>query len=102
MATRKAVVKKTLLQEFSNPRKKGITALDIDEGDELIAARLVKPQQQVMLFTHLGMAVRFDQEKVRSMGRAARGVKGANLRETEDYIVGCEVVNGNETVLSRM
>lgn len=99
MSTRHAVVKKTLLKEFSNPRRKGIVALDIDEGDELIAARLVKPGQQVMLFTHQGMAVRFDQAKVRSMGRAARGVKGATLREKEDYLVGCEVVNGDETVL---
>ncbi|MDP1880101.1 MAG: DNA topoisomerase (ATP-hydrolyzing) subunit A [Parachlamydiaceae bacterium] len=99
MATRKAVVKKTLLQEFSNPRRKGIIALDIDEGDELIAARMVRPAQQVMLFTHLGMAIRFDQSKVRAMGRAARGVKGANLKDNDDFIVGCEVVNGDESIL---
>lgn len=99
MATKKAVVKKTLLEEFSNPRRKGIWALGIDEGDEVIAARLVKPGQQVMLFTHLGMAVRFDESKVRPMGRMARGVKGATLREENDYIVGCEVVNGDESIL---
>lgn len=99
MATRKAVVKKTVLEEFSNPRRKGIWALGIDEGDEVIAARLVKPGQQVMLFTHQGMAVRFDENKVRPMGRTARGVKGATLKEEDDYIVGCEVVNGNESVL---
>ena len=99
MATKKAVVKKTLLEEFSNPRRKGIWALGIDEGDELIAARLVKPGQQVMLFTHMGMAVRFDESKVRPMGRTARGVKGATLREENDYIVGCEVVNGDESIL---
>lgn len=99
MATKKAVVKKTLLEEFSNPRRKGIWALGIDEGDEVIAARLVKPGQQVMLFTHMGMAVRFDESKVRPMGRLARGVKGATLREENDYIVGCEVVNGDESIL---
>lgn len=99
MATRKAVVKKTFLKEFSNPRRKGICALDIDEGDELVAARLVNPDQQVMLFTYQGMAVRFDENKVRSMGRAARGVKGAKLKEEHDYIVGCEVVNGDESIL---
>lgn len=99
MATKQAVVKKTLLEEFSNPRRKGIMALGIDEGDEVIAARLVKPGQQVMLFTHQGMAVRFDESKVRSMGRSARGVKGATLREQDDYIVGCEVVNGDEAIL---
>lgn len=99
MATRKGVVKKTLLSEFSNPRRKGVWALDIDEGDEVMAARLVKKAQQVMLFTYNGMAVRFDESNVRSMGRMARGVKGVTLRDEGDFIVGCEVVNGDETVL---
>lgn len=99
MATKQAVVKKAVLQEFSNPRRKGIWALGIDEGDEVIAARLVKPGQQIMLFTHQGMAVRFDESNVRPMGRMARGVKGATLRAENDYIVGCEVVNGDESVL---
>lgn len=99
MATRKGVVKKIQLQEFSNPRRKGIWALAIDEGDELIAARLVVPTQQVMLFTRQGMAVRFDESNVRSMGRQARGVKGATLKDESDLIVSCEVVNGNETIL---
>lgn len=99
MATKKAVVKKTHLREFSNPRRKGIWALDVDEGDEVMATRLVKPTQQVMLFTYQGMAVRFDESKVRPMGRMARGVRGATLREQDDYVVGCEVVNGDESVL---
>lgn len=99
MATRRAVVKKTALTEYSNPRRKGIRAIDIDEGDELIAARLVKAGQQVMLFTHKGMAVRFLEEKVREMGRVARGVRGASLRDNTDYIVGCEVVSGTESIL---
>lgn len=99
MATRKGVVKKTLLSEFSNPRRKGVWALDIDEGDEVMAARLVRDKQQVMLFTYNGMAVRFDQGNVRSMGRMARGVKGVTLKGEADFIVGCEVVNGDETVL---
>lgn len=99
MATRKGVVKKTRLSEYSNPRRKGIWALDLDEGDELVAARLVQANQQIMLFTHNGMAVRFDEAKVRSMGRTTRGVKGASLKGDTDYIVGCEVVNGDETIL---
>jgi DNA gyrase subunit A len=98
-ATRKGIVKKTAVAEYSNPRKKGIWALGIDEGDELIAARLVHPDQQVMLFTHQGMAVRFDECKVRPMGRGARGVKGASLKDDADRIVGCEVVNGDESIL---
>lgn len=99
MATRKAVVKKTELTNFNNPRRKGIWALEVDEGDELIAARLVKKGQQIMLFTHDGMAVRFDEGDARAMGRMARGVKGAKLKDANDYIVGCEVVNGDESVL---
>lgn len=99
MATRKGIVKKTLLQEFSHPRRKGVIALDIDEGDELVAARIVRPQTQVMLFTYQGMAVRFDESNVRAMGRNTRGVIGAKLRKEKDYIVGCEVVNGTESIL---
>lgn len=97
--TRKGIVKKTSLQEYSNPRRKGIWALGIDEGDELIAARLVKPEQQVMLFTYQGMAVRFDESNARLMGRVARGVKGVKLKSESDHLVGCEVVNGDESVL---
>jgi DNA gyrase subunit A len=99
MATRKGVIKKTELIDFSNPRSKGIWAINLDEGDEVIATRLVKPGQQVMLFTYHGMAVRFDEANVRPMGRMARGVKGVNLRAQDDNVVSCEVVNGNETVL---
>lgn len=99
MATKKGVVKKTELSAFSNPRRKGIWALELDEGDEFMAARLVSSGQQVMLFTHMGMAVRFEENKVRSMGRMARGVRGVLLRDKEDYVVGCEVVNGNESIL---
>ncbi len=99
MATKKGIVKKTDLTNFSNPRRKGIWALTIDEGDEVIAARLVKETNQVMLFTHHGMAVRFDESKVRPMGRTARGVKGVSLKSENDYVVGCEVVTGSETIL---
>lgn len=99
MATKKGVVKKTELQEFSNPRRKGIWALEIDERDELISAQLVKAGQQAMLFTYYGMACRFDQDKVRSMGRQARGVKGVTLKDEKDFVVSCEIVNGDETIL---
>lgn len=99
MATKKGIVKKTDLKAFNNPRRKGIWALQIDEGDELIAARLVREGQQVMLFTAGGMAVRFDEAKVRPMGRTARGVKGATLKGDGDQIIGMEAVNGNESVL---
>ena len=84
---------------FSSPRKKGVYAINIDEGDEVIAARLTKESQQMMLFTKNGMAVRFDQGQVRSMGRVARGVRGATLRNGNDAIVSCEIVNGTESLL---
>lgn len=99
MATFKGVIKKTLLTEYSHPRRKGVFALDLDEGDSCVAARLVKEGQQVMLFTHMGMAVRFDQSQVRPMGRTARGVRGVSLKDESDYIVGCEVVDVTESVM---
>jgi DNA gyrase subunit A len=99
LATRQGVVKKTELAAFSSPRKKGVYAINIDEGDEVIAARLVKQGQEVMLFTRNGMAVRFDEDTVRSVGRVARGVRGASLRNENDAVVSCEVVSGTESLL---
>jgi len=99
MVTRAGVAKKTELTAFSNPRRKGIRALEIDEGDELMAARLVGGEQQVMLFTYMGMAVRFDHTTVRPMGRSARGVKGVSLRKADDCVVGCEVVTSEEETI---
>ncbi len=99
MATTNGVVKKTLLKEFSKPRRTGIWAISIDEGDQLLAARLAEKSEQVMLFTAAGMAVRFDEDRVRAMGRTARGVKGVKLRDTDDRVVACEVVKGDESVL---
>jgi len=99
LATRQGVVKKTELSAFSSPRKKGVYAINIDEGDEVIAARLTREGQEIMLFTKNGMAVRFDQAQVRAMGRVARGVRGALLRNEKDAVVSCEVVNGTESLL---
>lgn len=99
LATHQGVVKKTELSAFSSPRKKGVYAINIDEGDSVIAARLVKEGQEIMLFTRNGMAVRFDQAQVRSVGRVARGVRGATLRSEKDAVVSCEVVNGTEALL---
>lgn len=99
MATKNGTVKKTELSAFSNPRRKGIRALEIDEGDELIAARLVGASEQVMLFTHHGMAVRFAHDKVRAMGRSARGVRGVSLKDESDRVVGCEVVASEEETI---
>ncbi len=99
LSTKQGVVKKISLDEFSNPRRKGIIALSIDEGDELIAARHVMAEQEVMLFTKNGMAVRFDEAEVRAMGRTARGVRGVTLRGDNDRVVGCEVVTPTDVIL---
>lgn len=98
-ATKQGTIKKTLLDAYSSPRKKGVYAIAIDDGDEVIAARLVRPGEQVMLFTRDGMAVRFDEDRCRPMGRVARGVRGVTLKDKEDFVVSCEVVKSTDTLL---
>lgn len=98
-ATRKGVIKKTDLASYSSPRKKGVYAITIDEGDEVIAGKLVREGQQIMLFTKYGMAVRFDQAQARAMGRTARGVRGVTLKDESDAVVSCEVVGPEHTIL---
>lgn len=99
LTTLKGIVKKTELKAFSNPRRKGVYAINIDEGDEVISARFVRDDQQIMLFTRSGMAVRFNSELVRPIGRVARGVKGVSLKNEKDKVVACEVVDGDESML---
>jgi DNA gyrase subunit A len=89
-ATRKGTVKKTPLKDFSNVMARGIIAIGIDEDDELIGARLTDGKQVIFLATHDGMAIRFDENDVRSMGRPARGVRGIDLQK-QDYVVGVAV-----------
>jgi DNA gyrase subunit A len=88
--TRKGTVKKTALSDFSNVMSRGIIAIGIEPDDELVAAQLTDGQQIVFLATHEGMAVRFDEEDVRVMGRPAYGVRGMKLA-AKDYIVGMAV-----------
>ena len=86
MSTRKGVVKKSRLSDFSNPRKAGIIAVDLDEGDHLVGAAITDGHHDVMLFSDAGKAVRFDENDVRPMGRTARGVRGMNLGEGHEVI----------------
>ena len=79
MATAQGTVKKTVLSDFSNPRKAGIIAVDLDPGDYLIGAAITDGRHDVMLFSDAGKAVRFDENDVRPMGRTARGVRGMQL-----------------------
>src|ERR1039458_10228109 len=89
-ATRNGLVKKSELREFMHVRANGINAINIEEGDELVAARITNGNQIVLIASHEGMAVRFDENHVRPMGRAAYGVNGINLEE-RDYVVGMTV-----------
>ncbi|HMN20599.1 MAG TPA: DNA gyrase subunit A [Ottowia sp.] len=86
MATSMGTVKKTPLSDFSNPRKAGIIAVGLDEGDFLIGAALTDGAHDVMLFSDGGKAVRFDENDVRPMGRNARGVRGMSLDEDQSVI----------------
>ena len=86
MATSLGTVKKTRLSDFSNPRKAGIIAVDLNENDFLVGAAITDGQHDVMLFSDAGKAVRFDENDVRPMGRTARGVRGMNLGEGQQVI----------------
>jgi DNA gyrase subunit A len=100
MATAQGVVKKTSLDEFSNPRKAGIIAVDLDEGDFLIGAALTDGKHDVMLFSDGGKAVRFDEDDVRSMGRNARGVRGMTLEEGQSVIAMLVAEDETQSVLA--
>ena len=98
-ATRRGVVKKTRLDAFSNPMARGIIAISVDEGDELIAVELTTGKDQIFLGTHDGQCIRFHEDDVRDMGRQARGVKGIELSEN-DYLVGMTVSGDEGMILS--
>jgi DNA gyrase subunit A len=99
MVTKHGVIKKCELTEFDNPMARGIIALGLDEGDELLAARLTTGSDYIFLGSHEGMACRFNEEDVRPMGRPARGVRGMDLEEG-DYLVGAEVIGKEGLILS--
>ena len=98
MATRKGMIKKTSLDAFSNPRVVGVNAMNLPKDDELIEAALSDGSYEIVLATRKGMAIRFPEDKVRSMGRAAYGVKGVNLTK-DDYCIGMVVVKRDSSLL---
>ncbi|MEJ7932406.1 DNA gyrase subunit A [Ramlibacter sp. AN1015] len=100
MATSMGTVKKTALDEFSNPRRAGIIAVDLDEGDYLIGAALTDGKHDVMLFSDGGKAVRFDENDVRPMGRNARGVRGMMLEEGQTVIAMLVAEDESQSVLT--
>ncbi|MCX5739056.1 MAG: DNA gyrase subunit A [Proteobacteria bacterium] len=99
LCTRKGVIKKTDLSAFSNPRRAGIIAINLDDDDELIAASRTTGTQQILIATRNGKSVRFEETDVRPMGRNAMGVRGVSLVD-DDRVVGMEVLTPGATVLS--
>ena len=99
MVTKYGIIKRTLLTEFAYQRRNGKIAITLDEGDELIFVRHTRGGEGLILATRNGLAVRFDEENVRCMGRGARGVKGITLMD-DDYIVGVCVVDPERTLLT--
>jgi DNA gyrase subunit A len=99
MVTKQGVIKKCELTEFDNPMARGIIAVSLDEGDELLAARLTNGDNYIFLGTREGKAIRFHENDVRAMGRPARGVRAMDLAEG-DAIIGAEVVEKEGLILS--
>jgi len=100
MATALGTVKKTPLEEFSNPRKAGIIAVDLDDGDHLIGAALTDGEHDVMLFSDGGKAVRFAEDEVRPLSRTARGVRGMALDEGQNLIAMLVAEDETQSVLT--
>ncbi len=99
MVTRRGIVKKTELAAFGNPRRGGIIALSLDEGDELVDVKLLRRGDEIVIGTRKGMAIRFVEEWVRPMGRTARGVKGISLAKG-DVVQGVVKVDSHGTLLT--
>jgi len=96
LATKKGIIKKTALEAYSRPRQNGINAITIREGDELLAARLTNGENDILMAVRSGKTVRFKEEKVRSMGRNASGVRGITLRSEKDEVIGMICLESNE------
>ena len=99
MATEKGLVKKTKLSAYSNPRKKGIYAVEIRDGDSLIEARVSNGENDILLGTTNGKSIRFSEEQIRPSGRKTMGVKGITLSSSDDKVVGMLLIKREGTVL---
>jgi len=100
MVSKNGYIKKTALSLYSNINVAGIIAMGVDANDEIISACLTTGEKEIMISTRMGMACRFREKDVRSMGRTARGVRGIRLRKTDDRVVGMEVVDPGATILT--
>jgi len=100
MATKAGTIKKTPLSEFKNPRKAGIIAVSLDDGDELVKVLLTDGKKEVVMVSKKGKAIRFSEEDVRPMGRTARGVRGMTLDGPDDEVVSVDIVDETTTLLT--
>ncbi|WP_372949022.1 DNA gyrase subunit A [Mariniphaga sp.] len=99
-ATKKGMIKKTSLEAYSRPRQNGVNAITIREDDELLEARLTNGESEIMLAVKSGKAIRFNESKVRPMGRSASGVRGIRLANEKDEVIGMVCLqNGGEDIL---
>ncbi len=99
MATKNGVVKKTMLNEYKNCRKGGIKGIALDEGDDLIGVVLIEPETHLILVTHEGMSIRFNEADLRSLSRDTRGVRGVTLKKDNDCVKAIVAVDNNSTLL---
>lgn len=99
MCTKNGTIKKTVLSAYGNVRRNGINAINLVDGDDLIAAKICEKGDNIIIGTHEGLAIRFDEAKVRDMGRTATGVKGITL-EKGDFVVGMLVIKRQGTILA--
>ena len=99
MATKNGIVKKTVLSAYGNPRKGGIYAIEIREGDELIEARITNGEYDILLGTHEGKSIRFSEKNIRPSGRKTMGVIGIRLGSSQDRVIGMLVVRREGTIL---
>jgi DNA gyrase subunit A len=99
MFTKAGIVKKTKLEEYNNPRSKGIIAVTLDEGDELISVNRTSGKSDLVIGTSKGLAIRFNEEDVRSVGRTARGVIGIRLTKG-DVVVSANVIEERTSLLT--
>ncbi|MDW8056356.1 MAG: DNA gyrase subunit A [Elusimicrobiota bacterium] len=100
MCTKKGIIKKTNLSEYSNPRKGGIIAINIEEGDSLIDVKHTDGKSEVIISTKNGFAIRFKEDKVRPIGRVGKGVVGIRFKSKDDEVVSLEVVKKDDILLT--
>jgi DNA gyrase subunit A len=100
--TKNGIIKRTNLSEFKNIRQGGVRAIIFDENDELVTAKIIHPDdKEILIVTKKGQAIRFEKDKVREMGRSAKGVRGIKFKKDGDYVVGgLAIKDENQEVLS--